>query len=103
MIIMRLIKMLLLLVFCSLTACVTENTDGKPKTSVNKEEAYRLHVQLAQNYVDKKNRESARHHIRKAMEIKKGTAEIFNALALVYELEGEPVLADVHFEGDQKK
>ncbi len=98
MIIMRFVKLILLfsVVFVGLSACVTENT-GKQRTQVNKEEAFRLHVQLAQGYVDKKNRESARHHIRKAMEIKKNDPEVLNALALVYQLEGENKLAEETF------
>lgn len=99
MIIMRLMKSILLLLSLTLflAACVTESTDGKHRTSVNKEEAFKLHVQLAQNYVDKKNRESARHHIRKAMDINKSAPEVLNAMALVYELEGEGELAEEFF------
>lgn len=88
------LKLLLLILFMVLSGCVTESTDGKQRTHVNKEEAFRLHIQLAQGYVDKKNRESARHHIRKAMEIDKNSADVFNALALVYQLEGENKLAE---------
>lgn len=99
MIIMRFVKLMLLFsaLVIGLSACVTESTDGKQRTHVNKEEAFRLHVQLAQGYVDKKNRESARHHIRKAMEIKKNAPEVLNALALVYQLEGENKLAEETF------
>lgn len=99
MITMRLVKLKLLLLsilFC-VSACVTENTDGKQRTHVNKEEAFKLHIQLAEGYVDKKNRESARHHIRKAMDIKKNSPEVFNALALVYQMEGENKLAEEYF------
>lgn len=105
MIIMRLMKSMLLLLslVILLTACVTESTDGKHRTSINKEEAFRLHVQLAQSYVDKKNRESARHHIRKAMEIKKDSPEVLNALALVYQLEGESSLAEESYRKAIKK
>ncbi|MBK8186585.1 MAG: type IV pilus biogenesis/stability protein PilW [Cellvibrio sp.] len=105
MIFMRYIKLVLLsfTLFFMLVACVTEETDGKHRTAVNKPEAFRLHIQLAQSYVDKKNRESARHHIRKAMDIDKNSAEVLNALALVYELEGESALAEESFKKAIKK
>lgn len=91
------LKLLLLSFLIVLSGCVTESTDGKARNHVNKEEAFRLHIQLARGYVDKKNRESARHHVRKAMDIDKNSADVFNVLALVYQMEGENELAEQTF------
>lgn len=84
-----------LILFCSfvLTACVTERLDGKRRI-VDKDEALKQHIQLVEGYVSLKNRESARHHIRKAMEINKDSPQVLGALALVYQLEGENKLAE---------
>lgn len=86
-----------------LSACVTESTDGKPKRTIDKAESFRLHINLVKGYVDKKNREAARHHIRKAMEINKNSVEVLGALALVYQLEGENALAEETFQKALKK
>ena len=96
----------IIILICSLfvlTACVTESTDGKPARVIDKKESLKIHLQLVKGYVDKKNRESARHHIRKAMEIDKTSAEVLGALALVYQLEGENKLAEETFEKAIKK
>jgi type IV pilus assembly protein PilF len=96
----------IIILICSmvaLSACVTENTDGKPERVIDKKESLKIHLQLVKGYVDKKNRESARHHIRKAMEIDKTSAEVLGALALVYQLEGENKLTEETFEKAIKK
>lgn len=79
-----------------LTGCVSEG--GKPKRHVDKNKSLELHVQLAQGYVDKGNRESARHHLRKAMEINKNSPEAVETLARLYQLEGESKLAEESFQ-----
>jgi type IV pilus assembly protein PilF len=94
----QLLRFALILLFgLLLSACITENLDGSRKI-INKEEALKQHIQLVEGYVALKNRESARHHIRKAMEINKNSPEVLGALALVYQLEGENKLAEETYE-----
>lgn len=92
-----------LVLFCGLllSACVTEDVNNRKV--VNKEEALKQHIQLVEGYVSRKNRESARHHIRKAMEINKNAPEVIGALALVYQLEGENKLAEETYKKAIKK
>lgn len=88
----------LLVVFISalfMVGCVSEG--GKPKRPVDKEKSLQLHIQLARGYVDKGNRESARHHLRKASEINKNSPEAIETLARLYQLEGESKLAEETF------
>jgi len=79
-----------------LGGCVTEVT-GAGARPVDKAKALELHIKLAQGYIDKRNRESARHHLRKAFEIDKNSTEATAVQALLYQLEGEPKLAEASF------
>lgn len=77
------------------SGCVSEG--GKPKRQVDKNKSLELHIQLAQGYIDRGNRESARHHLRKAAEISKTSPEATETLARLYQLEGESKLAEETF------
>lgn len=77
------------------SGCVSEG--GKPKRPVDKNKSLELHIQLAQGYIDKGNRESARHHLRKAAEINSNSPEATETLARLYQLEGESKLAEETF------
>lgn len=94
----NLLKVTSALVFVTfiLNGCVTE-TSGKGDRQVDKHKALELHIKLAQGYVDKGNRESARHHLRKAYDIDRTSAEATAVQAMLYQLEGEPVLAEQSF------
>ncbi|ACE85508.1 type IV pilus biogenesis/stability protein PilW [Cellvibrio japonicus] len=87
---------LALLMVSSLLACVSE-TVSTTKRQVDKQKALELHVKLAQGYVSKGNRESARLHLGKAFDINKRSPEATLVLAQLYELEGEPALAEETF------
>ncbi|MCE3252911.1 MAG: type pilus biosis/stability protein PilW [Cellvibrio sp.] len=97
----RLLKLTLVSVVAVvfLASCVSENKNGSGKANrhVDKAKSLELHVQLAQGYIEKGNRESARHHLRKAAEIDKNSPEAMEALARLYQLEGEPALAEETF------
>src|SRR5690606_14961321 len=82
-----------------LAGCASENTGktGKAVSQINTAKALELHIQLANGYIDKGNRESARHHLRKAADIKKNSPEATESLARLYQLEGEPQLAEKTF------
>lgn len=79
-----------------LCGCVSEHIEGKEK-KVDKTKALDLHVQMALGYVENGNRDSARHHLTKAFEIDKNSAPATNAMAMLYQLEGEPALAEEQF------
>lgn len=97
----RLLKLTLVsvLAVAALTGCVSETKSktGKAINQIDKVKALELHIQLANGYIDKGNRESARHHLRKASEINKNSAEAAEAMARLYQLEGEPELAEETF------
>lgn len=81
-----------------LQGCVSEHkVNGNPEKAIDKNKSLELHVQMALGYIDKGNRESARHHLTKAFEIDKNSAAATNAMAMLYQLEGEPVLAEEQF------
>jgi type IV pilus assembly protein PilF len=85
------------LVSLFLMSCVSEQVSGKEKKGPDKGRALELHVQMALGYVEKGNRESARHHLTKAFEIDKNSAAATNAMAMLYQLEGELPLAEEQF------
>lgn len=90
----------LLLSVCTLlllTACVTE-TNSRSNVTVDKKKALELHIKLATGYIQKKNRESARHHLRKAFELDKNAPGAMAAMGRLYELEGEPELAEEQYQ-----
>lgn len=80
-----------------LMGCVSQQVSGKEKKGPDKNRSLELHVQMALGYVDKGNRESARHHLTKAFEIDKSSAQATNAMAMLYQLEGEQTLAEEQF------
>lgn len=93
-------KSVLICVLASLLlmGCVSEQISGKEKKGTqDKGKSLELHVQMALGYVEKGNRESARHHLSKAFEIDKSSATATNAMAMLYQLEGELALAEEQF------
>jgi type IV pilus assembly protein PilF len=92
-----------LFVVFAISGCVTTGNAGMGATAVDKDKALELHIKLAQGYVNNRNRESARHHLRKAFDIDKNSAEAEATLALLYQLEGEPELAEKSFLKSLKK
>ncbi|WP_232301186.1 type IV pilus biogenesis/stability protein PilW [Gilvimarinus agarilyticus] len=78
-----------------LSACVSTVPDSK--YSVDEDKALSSHVELALKYIESKNRESARHHLRRAFEIDSNSVDATFAMAMLYQLEGEPKLAEEYF------
>lgn len=101
----RLLKLTLVSVIALVlfTGCVSDGKGGTPARPIDKTKALELHIKLAQGYIDKGNRESARHHLRKASEIDKNSADAVEAMARLYQLEGEPVLAEATFKKALKR
>jgi len=78
-----------------LSACVSTVPDSKYQ--VDEDKALSSHVELALKYIENKNRESARHHLRRAFDIDRNSVSATFAMAMLYQLEGEPVLAEEYF------
>lgn len=87
---------LLMLMACFLSACVTTVTGGSNQEK-NPERALESHVQLGLNYLRVQNRESARFHLEKALELDKRSPAANDGMALLYQLEGESELAEQFF------
>lgn len=80
----------------TLVGCITQRTSGREK-NIDLGKSLDLHIQMAIGYIQKGNRESARHHLKKAFDINSNSAPATGAMAQLYELEGEPVLAEEQF------
>jgi len=80
-----------------MVGCVSESVSGKEKKPVDKAKALDLQVQMAIGYIERGNRDSARLHLTKAFEINKESASATNAMAMLYQLEGEPALAEEQY------
>ena len=89
-----------LLVLCLsilLAGCVSQRSGGGAQ-AINVQKALDDHVKLAIAYIENRNRESARHHLRKAFELDENSAQATAAQALLYQVEGEAELAEENFQ-----
>jgi type IV pilus assembly protein PilF len=84
---------LLLMLVLGLSACVSQRSGPQ----VNKDAAHDNFVQLAMAYIETGNREAARHHLRRAFEMQRNSVPANAAMAMLYQLEGEPELAEDRF------
>ena len=82
-----------LLVF--LAGCVT--TTNQPSRAVNKEKALETHIQLGLGYLGQNNHESARLHLDKALKYDSQSPGALGAMALLYQMEAQPELAEEYF------
>lgn len=102
---LRLLKLTLVSFIATalLAGCISEGSTGRSTRQIDKSKSLELHIRLAQGYIEKGNRESARHHLRKASDIDKNSAEAMEAMARLYQLEGEPELAEETFKKALKR
>ncbi|WP_232305508.1 type IV pilus biogenesis/stability protein PilW [Gilvimarinus polysaccharolyticus] len=84
-------------VLCALVLSACVSTVPASKYQVDEDKALSSHVELALKYIESKNRESARHHLRKAFELDSNSLDATFATAMLYQLEGEPKLAEEYF------
>lgn len=78
-----------------LAGCVT--TMEKELPTVNPEKALETHIRLGLGYISEKNLDSARFHLNKAAEIEPKDPGVLNGKGLLFQLEGEPELAEKAF------
>lgn len=83
----------LLLLVLGLSACVSQRSGQQ----VDRTAALDSYVQLAMAYIESGNREAARHHLRRAFDLEPKSIPANAALAMLYQLEGEPGLAEERF------
>lgn len=86
-------RWILILAVLLVSGCVTEES-GRFSKRVDSDKSLELHNKLAAGYVQTKNRESARLHLKKAFAIDKKSPVATLTLAELYELEGELQLAE---------
>lgn len=79
-----------------LAGCVS--TGEESKFELDRDKALQSHVNLALKYIESKNRESARHHLRRAFELDSDSVDATFAMAMLYQLEGESKHAEEYFE-----
>lgn len=87
---------LMLLLASLLTACVT-TTDSRFAEKKDEKKALELSSQLARTYISRREWESAKRHLRYAIETDPKNAEAHEGLALVFQNTGELELAYTHY------
>ena len=87
----------LLLALLALAGCAPQPSATGRAVPVSMEQALADHIQLGLSYIGEGNRDSARHHLHKALEIDANSAGVHNGLALLYQMEQESELAERHY------
>jgi type IV pilus assembly protein PilF len=92
------VRAALLLCFLTLLAgCVTSGNVDPMSTSKGRDAARQAYVQLGVGYLQQGQTERAKVPLKKALELDGSDADANAALALVFQVEMEPELADEHF------
>lgn len=94
---MSLSRCLLLLLVTLLAACVSTGDVDPMKTVEGRKKAYDAYVQLGIGYLQKGETGPAKAPLKNALEIDSSAADAHVVLALVFQREKEPKLADEHF------
>ncbi|EPV4797385.1 type 4a pilus biogenesis protein PilF, partial [Pseudomonas aeruginosa] len=88
---------LVFLLAVGLTGCVTSGDQNPLKTDKGRDEARDAYIQLGLGYLQRGNTEQAKVPLRKALEIDPSSADAHAALAVVFQTEMEPKLADEEY------
>ncbi len=88
------ISVIMILLACLLSACVSTSTTT---TKIDTQKAEETHVRLGFLYIQKKNRDAARSHFQKALELNKRSPGAHNGMGTLYRMEGDPKQAEEHF------
>lgn len=86
---------LLLGLMLALSGCVTTTTGGGPP--VDEQKALETHIRTGMAYLQQNNREAAKRHFKKALELNDDVAEAWQGLAILHQLNGEIELAEKTF------
>lgn len=87
----------LILVLAGLTGCVSTGSVDPMRTAEGREKARDAYIQLGIGYLQQGAAERAKVPLRKALELDSSSADANAALALVFQTEMEPKLADEHY------
>lgn len=87
----------LILVLAGLTGCVSTGSVDPMRTAEGREKARDAYIQLGLGYLQQGAAERAKVPLRKALELDSSSADANAALALVFQTEMEPKLADEHY------
>ncbi|VXC99529.1 Pilus assembly protein PilW [Pseudomonas sp. 8Z] len=88
---------LVLLLVSLLSACVTTGDVSPLKTEKGRKEAVDAYVQLGIAYIQQGDTQSAKVPLKSALDIDSSNADAHAALALAFQVEMEPKLADEHY------
>ncbi|HLD66988.1 MAG TPA: type IV pilus biogenesis/stability protein PilW [Pseudomonas sp.] len=88
---------LLLSLFSLLAGCVSSGDVDPMKSDKGRDEARDAYVQLGVGYLQQGDTERAKTPLRKALELDSSNADAHVALALVFQTEMEPELAETHY------
>jgi type IV pilus assembly protein PilF len=84
-----------LLCSLGLAGCVTSTTGGGPP--VNEEQALETHLRTGMAYLQRDNRDAARRHFNKALDLDRRSAEAWQGIAILHQLNGEFDQAEAAF------
>lgn len=87
----------LILVLAGLTGCVSTGSVDPMRTAEGRDKARDAYIQLGLGYLQQGAAERAKVPLRKALELDSSSADANAALALVFQTEMEPKLADEHY------
>ncbi|NQD92079.1 type IV pilus biogenesis/stability protein PilW [Pseudomonas sp. CrR25] len=88
---------LFLLIACLLAGCVSTGDVDPMRTEKGRDEARDAYIQLGIGYLQQGASERAKVPLKKALDLDPSNADAHAALALVFQIEMEPKLADEHF------
>lgn len=91
------LRLALLCVISLLSGCVTTGNVDPLSTSKGREQATQAYVDLGVGYIQQGQSERAKVPLKKALELDSGNADANAALALVFQSELEPKLADDYY------
>lgn len=91
------LRVALILVLAGLTGCVSTGSVDPMRTAEGREKARDAYIQLGLGYLQQGAAERAKVPLRKALELDSSSADANAALALVFQTEMEPKLADEHY------
>ena len=82
-----------------LGGCVVQETSSRgPVEEINQQKVLANHLDLGFRYIQRNNREKARQHLSKALEINPKSSEAYTGYALIYKQEDEQALAEKSFQ-----
>ena len=86
---------LFIVLFGLISGCVSTTTGSQ--RSVDKEKSLNSYIALGMAYLQRDDRDSSRRNFEKALEVDRNSHEAHNGMGLLFQLTGEPALAEKSF------